>query len=178
MIFIPGWLIAVVTFPGIIVHEAGHMLFCRLRHVAVLEVCYLRVADPPGYVIHEKCADFTTTFLVSVGPAILNTVLCFLLCFPAFIRVRAFELGDPPSYLLLWLGLSIGMHAFPSTQDGANLWAEAKVAVQQRGLLAFVSFPLVVGIYIANLLRMVWFDLIYGAAIGLALPELVLKLIG
>jgi hypothetical protein len=177
MFFIPGWLIAIVTFPGIVVHEAGHMLFCRLRKVAVLDVCYLRAADPPGYVVHERCADFTTSFLVAVGPAILNTVLCFVLCFPEFVRVRAFDLGDPVSYLLLWLGLSIGMHAFPSTQDAANLWAEAKIAVKEHSVLALVSFPIVVLIYVANVLRVVWFDLIYGAAIGLLLPELILKLV-
>jgi hypothetical protein len=91
--------------------------------------------------------------------------------------VRAFDLGDPVSYLLLWLGLSIGMHAFPSTQDAANLWAEAKIAVKEHSVLALVSFPIVVLIYVANVLRVVWFDLIYGAAIGLLLPELILKLV-
>jgi hypothetical protein len=27
--FIPGQLIAILTFPGVIVHEAAHQLFCR-----------------------------------------------------------------------------------------------------------------------------------------------------
>ena len=31
MIPIPGILIALATFPGVIVHEAAHMLFCKLR---------------------------------------------------------------------------------------------------------------------------------------------------
>ena len=54
MIIIPGWLIALVTFPGVIVHEAAHFLFCRLRRVAVFDVCYLRFGNPAGYVIHSK----------------------------------------------------------------------------------------------------------------------------
>lgn len=29
MFFIPGQLIALVTFPGVIVHELAHQLFCR-----------------------------------------------------------------------------------------------------------------------------------------------------
>lgn len=42
-------LITLVTFPGVIVHEAAHMLFCRVRRVAVLDVCFLRFEDPVGH---------------------------------------------------------------------------------------------------------------------------------
>jgi len=175
MIFIPGWLVAMVTFPGVIVHEMAHVLFCRLRKVAVLEVCYLRFGNPPGYVIHEVPKDFTTTFLISVGPFIVNTLLCLLLCFPAFMRVRVFNLGTPLSYVLLWLGVSIGMHAFPSTQDASALWHAAREAAGRLNPLALISFPLVIAIYVANALSVVWFDYLYGIAIGILLPELLLK---
>ena len=40
MIIIPGWLIGLVTFPGVIVHEAAHLFFCKLRRVAVFDVCF------------------------------------------------------------------------------------------------------------------------------------------
>jgi hypothetical protein len=172
---IPGWLIVIATFPGIIVHEAAHMLFCRLRRVPVLEVCYLRFANPPGYVIHGPVKDFTSSFLIAVGPLLINTALCMLICFPAFIRVRTFHLADPLSYAVLWVGVSIGMHAFPSTQDAANLWRAAGVAAKNLNILALLSFPLVIAIYIANILRIVWADYIYGLAIGLGLPDLLLR---
>ncbi len=175
MFFIPGWLISIVTFPGIIVHEAAHMLFCRLRRVPVLEVCFLRFANPPGYVIHEAPKDFTSNFLIAVGPFIVNTLLCLLLCFPSFLRVRVFDLPDPLSYLMLWLGVSIGMHAFPSNQDASCLLEGAKAAARRLNPLALLSFPLVVLIYIANFLRFFWFDYLYGFAVGLLLPELLLK---
>jgi hypothetical protein len=175
MFFIPGWLIAFATFPGIIVHEAGHVLFCRLRKVAVLKVCYLRFANPPGYVIHETPGNFTSQFLISVGPFILNTFLCLLICFPAFIRVRTFNMGDGLSYLLLWLGVSIGMHAFPSNQDAKGLWNASRQAIKKLHPLALISFPLVIVIFVANALRIVWADYLYGFAVGLLLPELILK---
>ena len=41
-------------------------------------------------------------------------------------------------------------------------------------MLALVSFPLVVLIYVGNLLSFFWADALYGLAIGLALPELLL----
>ena len=90
---IPGWFISIVTFPGVIVHEAAHMLFCRLRRVAVLDVCFFRTGNPAGYVLHEPVADFNTQFLICVGPFIVNSLLCFLICFPAFVPVRVF--GSP-----------------------------------------------------------------------------------
>ena len=44
-------LISLVTFPGVIVHEAAHLPFCRLRRMPVVEVCFFRVGNPAGYVI-------------------------------------------------------------------------------------------------------------------------------
>jgi hypothetical protein len=169
--FIPGFLISIATFPGVIVHEAAHMLFCRLRGLAVLDVCFFRVGNPAGYVIHEETENFTTAFLVSVGPLIVNSILCVVFCFPAFVPVRVFGRPDPISYVLLWLGISIGMHAFPSTHDAKNVWRLARRQVRTLNPLVLLSFPLVVAIYAANILSVVWFDYLYGFALGILLPE-------
>jgi len=128
MIIIPGFLIALVTFPGVIVHEAAHLFFCKLRRVAVFDVCYFRIGNPSGYVIHEVPDSFTSSFLIAVGPFIINSFLCVLFCFPALVPVRMFNQPDPLCYFLIWLGISIGMHAFPSTQDAKVLWQQAKKA--------------------------------------------------
>lgn len=177
MFFIPGFLISIATFPGVIVHEAAHMLFCRLRGLAVLDVCFFRVGNPAGYVIHEETNDFNTAFLVSVGPLIVNSILCVVFCFPAYVPVRVFGRPDPLSYLLLWLGISIGMHAFPSTHDAKNVWRLARQQAGKLKPLVLLSFPLVVAIYAANLLRIVWFDYLYGFALGLLLPDLLFRLL-
>ena len=50
---IPGFVISIATFPGVIVHEFAHQLFCRLAKVAIFEVCYFRIGNPSGYVTHE-----------------------------------------------------------------------------------------------------------------------------
>lgn len=172
---IPGWLISIVTFPGVIVHEAAHMLFCRLRGIAVLDVCFFRVGNPAGYVLHEPIENFNTAFLVSVGPFIINSLLCVFFCFPALVPMRVFNDANLLSYFMVWLGVSIGMHAFPSTQDAKVLWNDARKAVKNRQLLAIISFPLVVVIYIANILRFFWLDYLYGIGIGLVLPGMLLK---
>lgn len=172
MFIIPGQLISALTFPGVIVHEVAHMLFLKLRDIAVLDVCFFRFGNPAGYVVHEDISSFNTAFLVSVGPFLINSILCILICLPAFFPVRIFGIENPLSYFLLWLGISIGMHAFPSTQDANNLLAYAKKEVSSLNPLAIISFPIVLLIYIANILSFFWFDYIYGIAIGLGLPSL------
>ncbi len=173
MFFIPGQLISAVTFPGVIVHEMAHMLFCKIRGVPVLDVCFFSFGNTPGYVVHERINDFTSTFLVCVGPFIVNSLLCMIICFPAFFPVKIFGIEHPLSYALLWLGVSIGMHAFPSAQDASNLLEHAKQEVTKYNPLAIISFPIVILIYIANALSFFWFDYLYGIAIGLGLPALI-----
>lgn len=175
MIPIPGIVIAIATFPGVIVHEVGHFFFCKLRHVAVFDVCFFRAGNPAGYVVHERTEDFTTLFLIEIGPFIVNSVLCVVFCFPALIPLRIFGHGDPLSYFWIWLGVSIGMHAFPSIQDAGNLREGAQKAAMTGNVLALVSFPLVALIYAANLLSFFWADTLYGLAIGIGLPELILR---
>ena len=171
--FIPGEVISVVTFPGVIVHEFGHMLFCKLRKVIVFDACYFRVGNPAGYVIHESTENFNTTFLVSMGPFFVNTLLCILICLPAYMPIKFFNLEQPLSYFLIWLGTSIGMHAIPSNEDANNIYEQAKKKVKEFNPLALFSFPLVGFIYVFNILRFVWADLFYGVAIGIGIPSLV-----
>jgi hypothetical protein len=175
MIIIPGFLISLATFPGVIVHEAAHMFFCKIRRVAVFDVCFFRVGNPAGYVIHENIDNFLTAFLVCVGPLLINSLLCVVICFPAFMPIRMFHVEHPLSYVLLWLGVSIGMHAFPSTQDAQNLFVYAKKAAQKLNPLALLSFPLVLLIFAANILSVFWADYLYGVALGIGLPEWVFR---
>lgn len=171
--FIPGEIISILTFPGVIVHEFAHMFFCKVRKVAVFDACYFRIGNPAGYVVHENTDNFTTTFLVSMGPFVVNTLLCLLICLPAYMPVKFFDLDHPLSYFLIWLGVSIGMHAIPSNQDADNVFQQAKQQVKNWNILAILSFPLVGLIYIFNVLRILWADLLYGVAIGIGIPSLI-----
>jgi hypothetical protein len=151
------------------------MLFCKLGGVAVLDVRFFRFGNPAGYVVHEPAPRFRTAFLITFGPFLVNSLLCMLICFPAFLPVRVFDVDHPLSYFLLWLGISIGMHAFPSIQDGQSLLAQAKKEAAAWNVLAIVSYPLVWTVYVANVLRFFWLDYLYGAAIGLGLPSLIFR---
>jgi hypothetical protein len=170
MFFIPGFVIAIATFPGVIVHETAHLFFCRIFKLAVFDVCFFRFGNPAGYVIHERTNDFKALFYVSMGPFFVNTVLCILFCTAAFLPVWVLKVDDYLAYFFYWLGLSIGMHAFPSTGDLSNLWQITPPLAKQGNVWAILSLPLIGLLYVLNFARVVWADLGYGIAVGILGP--------
>ena len=172
---IPGVVISVLTFPGVIVHEAAHLLFCRLAGLAVFDVRYFRFGNPAGYVLHENTTDFRKNFLITMAPFFVNSAFCVLFCSAAFLPIWEFQLDDPIAYFFYWLGLSIGMHAFPSTQDLKNIWRLMPAEARKLNLLALVSYPVVALVYVLNVAKFFWADLLYGIAIGILVPLAIFK---
>jgi Putative zincin peptidase len=152
------------------VHETAHLFFCRLFKLAVYDVCFFRFGNPAGYVIHERTNNFRALFFVSMGPFFVNTVLCILFCTAAFLPVWVLKVDDYLAYFFYWLGLSIGMHAFPSTGDLSNLWQVAPPLAKSGNVWAILSVPLIGLLYVLNFGRIVWADLGYGIAVGILGP--------
>jgi hypothetical protein len=176
MFFIPGPLIALATFPGVIVHELAHQLFCRWFRVPVLKVCYFRAGNPAGFVIHEPPTKSYQSLFISIGPFLINTLLGALIAFPAALPVIQFGAGDPLDYLLIWLGVSIAMHAIPSTRDAKSLWTSVK-GPDVSSLGRFLVAPIVGIIYLAALGRLFWLDLVYGIGVAVGLPTLLVAIL-
>ncbi len=169
-LFVPGPIVAILTFPGVILHEAAHLFFCKIFRLQVYDVCFWRLGNPAGYVIHEKTENFAALFFVNIGPFVVNTALCVLFCTSAWLSLKGLKVSSPVAYFFYWLGLSIGMHAIPSTADLSNLWEMAPAKARQGNLMAILSLPLVAVLYIVNLGRVVWADLGYGIAVGILGP--------
>ena len=170
---IPGFIISLLTFPGVIVHEMSHQLFCRLARVAIFDVCYFRLGNPSGYVVHEHPRKTSQQVIISVGPFIVNSVVGPLIAFPGIIPVVDYGSGSVIDYFLVWLGVSIAMHAFPSTGDAKSMWHA--VTTQSDSVLAKVLVtPLVGLIYLGALGSFFWLDAIYGIALSMALPTLLI----
>jgi hypothetical protein len=171
---IPGFLIALVTFPGVMVHEMAHQLFCRLARVAVFDVCYFRLGNPAGYVAHEHPRTTAQQVLIATGPFLVNSIVGPLIAFPGVIPVMRFGGGSIIDYALVWLGVSIAMHAFPSTGDAKTMWHA--VTARETSLLAkLFVIPLVALIYVGALGSFFWLDAIYGVALSMALPTLLVQ---
>lgn len=172
---IPGQFIALLTFPGVIVHEAAHQIFCRFFRVAVLDVCYFRVGNPAGYVIHEHATVPSHQIWIGVGPFLVNTFVGALIAAPAAIPAMQFSAGDTLDSLLAWLGVSIAMHAFPSTGDAESIW-ETLERVKTARLTKLIAVPVIGVIYLGALGSVIWLDLLYGVAVAMLLPNVVIWL--
>ena len=174
MLISRGWIVFLLTFPGIMVHELAHQLFCVLVGVRVRKVCYLRLGRTSGYVLHDQPRAAWKQLFIGIGPFIVNTAVGAAIAYPgvtALFQHRAAE----ADYLLVWLGIAIAMHSFPSTDDGANIWR----ALWTKGtpiLVRLVSLPIVALIYLGALGSLLWLDLVYGVAVVL-LPRYLLRLL-
>lgn len=172
---IPSQIIALLTFPGVVVYEVVEQLFCRWSGVAILDVCYFRFGNPAGYVIHEPALDLRRSLVVGLGPFFVNSLLGVLVAFPSVLPALEFRVSTVPSYILAWLGISITMHAFPSADDAITLWHS--VWSRKCSLLTrLLATPLVGFMCIMSAGSIIGLDLIYGVAIVAAPPALLLYL--
>jgi len=171
-----GCLLSLLTFPGVIIHELGHLLFCRLFGISVAKVCLFRFGNPAGYVLHGEPDNAVQHLFVTFGPFFANTVLGAAIAAPVTIPLRDIHPLLPWQYVLLWLGISIAMHAFPSTGDAASLW---RGILHGRGscLARLLAVPFVGIIYLGALGKMVWLDLLYGIGVAVVLPKLAAGLV-
>jgi hypothetical protein len=173
-IFIPGFIIALLTFPGIIVHEFAHKLFCQWTRTRVLEVCYFRFGNPAGFVVHENPTSVWKHILIDIGPFFINTFFGFvigLLLNP--LRASAYRSHSGYAsfflYLISWIGFSIAMNSFPSIGDAMSIWSairkdESPISAKILGT------PLVGLIYIGAIGSVYWLNLFYAAFIVVLLP--------
>lgn len=163
-----GWLVALITFPGIMLHELAHKLCCHLARVPVYKTCYFRLGNPAGYVLHEPTNNYGKAFLIDTAPFIFNTIISLIL----YAIAITIPLGLI-ACILFWLGISIAMHSFPSIGDADNLWNASKQA-WKRNPMALLGFPIVGLIKLAALTKAIWFDLLY-AIVLLVLVAFLLK---
>lgn len=182
MFFIPGFVISILTFPGVIVHELAHQLFCRWCKVPVFEVKYFQFKNPCGYVIHEVTSNPMKNFLTAMGPFFFNTFLGALLVLPASVELLYFPQIDGVigamivlmNLLLLWLGVSVLMHAFPSTGDAKALYESVLKNYEVPLIYKILVAPFIGLIYIGAFGSVIWLDLFYAIAVSMLVPKLFL----
>ncbi|WP_247002957.1 metalloprotease family protein [Halosolutus gelatinilyticus] len=170
LIWLAGRLFAL---PGVVIHEFAHKCACDLVGVPVVEVVYFRFGDPAGYVRHARPERYRASFTISVAPFLVNTVVSFWL----FLALAALvsTVGDlrtarpwvlTSAIALGWFALSIGIAAVPSTGDANTLWNRSR-SEWRRSPIVLLGIPVVLVIYVANLLSWLWADVLYALAIGL-----------
>jgi hypothetical protein len=172
---IPGFIIALITFPGIIVHEMAHEFFCRVTGVIVYEVKYLDLfSNRAGYVLHSRVRRYGQAFWICIGPLVFNAVIGSIVAFPSVLAV--FELSIPfhklrfVDIILLWLGVSIAIHAFPSKTDINNLVQYSKEAVSSGNYFGWIGYAVSAPLFLVDLGSSFGLNIVLGAVIIYILP--------
>ena len=123
MFLIPTWLISLFSFPGVVIHEFSHEMFCRFFGVKVNKVVYFQFDDKvAGYVNHETPQKISQLFWISIGPIVGNTIISILLAHYSFFSAPSFNI----KIVTMWLAFVVALHAFPSNTDAKNILDEAK----------------------------------------------------
>jgi hypothetical protein len=168
---VPGVLITLLTFPGVVVHELAHQLFCRWTGTRVLRVCYFRLGNPAGYVIHQRPASVWKSILIGVGPLFVNTAAGLAIALVAIALHRSRHPNPGLFAALAWLAIAVAMHSFPSTGDARAIWS----ALWARGApltARLFGTPLVGLIYLGAFASIFWLDLAYGLGVAIGIPYL------
>jgi len=170
-------LLSYVTFPGVVIHEFAHAWACRRMGVRVIKVCYLRLGNPPGYVLHERPATALKHIVIATAPLFVATFLSLVISCAAGVFFVSHAVDDSHGAILavsLWLSFSFALHAFPSGGDVDALWSDVKNP--HVGLAAKLLLVPVVGlIRLAGFGRRFRFDVLFAALVTAAPPLIVMK---
>ena len=176
MFVIPGFIISLVTFPGVIVHELAHQIFCMLMKVPVYDVKYFQLKNPAGYVLHERSERPGANILISIGPFIVNTLLGAIIMLPVSIRLVQLNYRDPLTIILAWIGISILINSFPSTGDAKSLITDVLKNKEVSILFRVIVAPIIFLIYIGAIGSAIWLDLLYAIVITVLEGTIIAKM--
>jgi len=151
------YLYSLFTAPGVVVHELAHALFCVFSGVKIYRIKLFSFGKTAGFVMHDEPTKFYQSFLISIGPLLINSFLA-MLCFARF-KIQ-YTTWQP--WVFVWLGFAVGMHAIPLSQDAKALFQAANHRFWHNPLV-IISYPLILILYILYLLKKIHIDIIYVA---------------
>ncbi|MFH8080799.1 MAG: metalloprotease family protein [Candidatus Aenigmatarchaeota archaeon] len=152
-------LLNIITFPGIIIHEFGHKIFCDLLKVRVEKVCYFRFGEPLGYVIHERPKSFHQSLFIVLGPFIVGSLFAII-----FYLYSDFYEDIIWKLIFIWLGFSSAYNCFPSSSDAKILWKETNRHIK-KDAFALLGYPFSLIIWLQNKMMWLYLDVIYAVAV-------------
>ena len=159
-----------LTFIGIVAHEAAHVVICLLFDLDIEEIVWFDPDIPGGYVKHRLPAAFTPALLVATAPLLFNTAIAVSL---THYLIRAWIHGPtghnlwaliPGSVIGLWLIVSTLYHSFPSRQDARALWRHSLQLPKARLIYLFIIPPIMpfIGfLLVLDLSRQAGGDIVY-----------------
>ena len=117
--------------------------------------------------------------ILIVGPAVVNTLLGFVIGFPA---VFGFLTSDDTPFascldlFLIWLGVSVAVHSFPTFKDAEEV-KNSMTANRNPAWVQSMGLPLSALIYLGAIGSIVWLDVIYALIVVVGIPILFFEIL-
>ncbi len=169
MTIIPGFIISYATFPGVIAHEIGHQLACKITDVRVFDVKYFQFnLEISGYVRHEQTDNPWKQLLITYGPLIFNFIIGIIFVFPLAVMWAMSSMryvypfwSKALVYVLAYIGISCLANAFPSSGDAISLFTSVVKNKNIPLLPRILVAPFVLIIIACSVAKFFWFDFIF-----------------
>lgn len=173
-------IVSLLTFPGVVVHEYAHAWACRRLGIRVVKVCYLRLGNPLGYVLHEQPRYAVQHIMVAVAPFFVSTLAALIVSLLAALFVTNPPSAECRDIVVLagaWLSFSMALHAFPSSGDGDALWQD--VTSPDVNFFAKLLLAPVVGlIRLCQAGAAIWLHALFAMAVVAMPPVMLVAIMG
>lgn len=169
-----GVVFNVLTFPGVIIHELAHQLFCFICRIPVYEIKYFQFQNPNGYVIRERTDSPWKNFLISMGPFFINTIIGICLLLTVTIENNLFGVSyNMLNNVVYWLGISMLVQSFPSAED-IGILVEGIIKNKEVNVLGkIIVAPFIFFAYVGVIGSVFWLDVAYALLIAYQLPNII-----
>ncbi|MFC1764143.1 hypothetical protein ACFL6U_18975 [Planctomycetota bacterium] len=157
----------ILTFPGLVMRRFIRSSFARLQVTESEELMY------HGNTNADMDREASPQALISICLFFINTVFGIILGSLAWLYTMTDTLLMIPCILLVWLSVTMAVHAFPSIDEAQRTWQ----LLQKKNtpwIAKLVGRPLAGIMLVGALGSLLQLDLIYGIAIGIGLPWLFL----
>ena len=151
-----GYLIKIVTLPGLIIDTIINKWVCDFLNIPIHHINYIPLDPEKPAIIYEIPNSYTKTWALAFFPFLLATALAISVFYIGL------TWGVSIQYFFIWIGVSIGAHAFPEYSMGDLLWKQSIAEIKQGNYFAVLGIPFVGLIYGARFLHYLWLDIIYG----------------
>lgn len=149
-----GYVFRIITFPGMMLDAWLNDMICRFLEIEDYEVHYFSI-DKESIELKSIPDKYSQLFTLCFVPFVLMSLVAIYLF---HLGVNRFPGAET---VFLWLGASIAVHSFPNGAYGYILWTESRVQIRNRDYLGILGLLLAGITRLANLLRIVWLDLLY-----------------
>jgi|SRR4030095_7464075 len=168
---ISGPAFALFTFPGVIMHEIAHRFMCDILQIPVYEINYFSGGETQaGHVCHHKTNNVNHDLLIGFAPLIINSFFCMLFTLPygSTLMITGAGIVNYQSMFIYWVGISMGVHAFPSNHDLHDGWIHLR---KNNGSLVIRSLCSIM--QLLNQLSFFWIDVAYAMILSMIIPAII-----